>query len=130
MIRYSCLEQYESIAEFTDAVNRALDLRVKEFTKANSGAPATAALLAKTAKEASITLSLFPAEEASSGSLWDKVAGEKGHRKRIKLYRETSGFYGKSVFLTVIHRPVLMLIMNLEKDFGEDHNVTKKFTKT
>ena len=129
MIRYSCLEQYGSIAEFTDAVNRALELRVKEFTTANPGAPATAALLAKTAKEASITLSLFPAEEASSGSLWDKVAGEKRRRKRVKLYRETSGFYGKTVFLTVIHRPVLMLIMNIKKDLREDCDVVKKFTK-
>lgn len=129
MVRYSCLEQYGSVAEFTDAVNRALELRVKEFTEANPGAPATAALLAKTAKEASITLSLFPAEEASSGSLWDKVAGEKGRRKHVKLYREGVSFYGKKVFLTVIHRPVLMFIMNIKKDLGEDRSVTKKFTK-
>lgn len=113
MIRYSCLEQYGSIAEFTDAVTQALDLCVKEFKAANPEYPATAAYLEKTVKEVSITLSLFPAEEESSGSLWDKVAGEKGRRKRVKLYYETSSFYGKIVSLAVIHRPVLMLVMNL-----------------
>ena len=72
-------------------------------------------MLARAAKETSITLSLFPAEEASSGSLWDKTTEKKERRKYVKLYKETNGFYGKNVSLTVIHRPIVMLGMNLEK---------------
>ena len=112
MVKYSCLEQFDSIAEFTKAINNALNARIREYYLAHPEAPATAELLTRT-KETSITLSLFPAEEASSGSLWDKTTEKKGRRNYVKLYRETNGFYGKNVFLTVIHRPILMLGMNL-----------------
>ena len=115
MIRYSCLEQYDSMTEFTEAISNALDSRIKEYSLAHPEAPATLAMLARAAKETSFTLSLFPAEEASSGSLWDKTTEKKERRKYVKLYKETNGFYGKNVSLTVIHRPIVMLGMNLEK---------------
>lgn len=112
MIRYSCVEVYSCMQDLTDAINSVMDAEVKKYASDNPAAPVTLALV-QAAKRATITLSLFPPDEGIAGSLWGKIDEYGRRRRRKKLYREPSAFYGSTVCLPVIQKPIVMLTVTL-----------------